>query len=140
MNKTNAPKHLWDYCTIYQCELWNLIAHPHIKLQGRTPYEIVVGRTPDISDFSWYQNVWYYDQETQFPDDRRKLGKWIGVAHRVGQALLYYILPSSAKPIIRSTVQPLTDDELKFDAIRNQIVSWDRSIHDAIATDAVLMQ
>jgi hypothetical protein len=81
LSKTGSPKRLWDCCTIYQCELRNLIAHPHFKLQGRTPYEIIVGHTPDISeylDYCWYQNVWYYDQEAQFPEERRKLGKWIG--------------------------------------------------------------
>ena len=138
LTKTNAPRRLWDYCTIYQCELRNLIAHPHFKLQGRTPYEIVVGRTPDISeylDYHWYQNVWYYDQEAQFPEDRRKLGKWIGVAHRVGQALCYYILPASARPIVRSTVQALTDDELLSESICEQIAVLDRSIHDVIARD-----
>jgi len=57
--KNNAPKH-------HQCELQNLIAHRHFKLQGRTPYEVVTGRTQDISeylDFHWYQVIWYLDQE-----------------------------------------------------------------------------
>ncbi len=114
--KNNAPRHLWDYCTIYQCELRNLIAHPYYKLHGRTPYEVVTGRTPDISeylDFHWYQPIWYFDQEAQFPEERRKLGRWLGVAHRVGQALCYYVLPISAIPIICSTIQPVSRDELE---------------------------
>jgi hypothetical protein len=32
LSKTNALKRLWDFCTIYQCELRNLITHPHFKL------------------------------------------------------------------------------------------------------------
>lgn len=43
MAKSGAPKRLWDCCTKYQCELHNLIAHPHFKFQGRTPFEVVVG-------------------------------------------------------------------------------------------------
>jgi hypothetical protein len=138
LTKTGAPKRLWDYCTVYQCEIRNLIAHPHFKLQGRTPYEIVVGRTPDISeylDYQWYQTVWYYDQEAQFPEDRRKLGKWIGVAHRVGQALCYYILPESSHPIVRSTVQALTNDEVNSKVIQEQIKLLDNKIMDSIAVD-----
>jgi hypothetical protein len=111
--KNNAPRCLWDYCTIYQCELRNLIAHPYYKLHGRTPYEVVTGRTPDISeylDFHWYQPIWYFDQEAQVPEERRKLGRWLGVAHRVGQALCYYVLPISAIPIVRSTIQPISQD------------------------------
>jgi hypothetical protein len=92
-----------DYCKIYQCELCNLLVHPHYKSHGHTPYEIVTGGTPDISeylDFQWYQTVWYLDQEAQFPEECRKSGKWIGVAHGVNQALCYYILRASARPIV----------------------------------------
>jgi hypothetical protein len=55
---------------------------------------------PDILeylDYHWYQSLWYYDQDAQFPEDYRKLGKWIGAAHRVRQALCYYILRASVK-------------------------------------------
>ncbi len=99
---------------------------------------MVVGRAPDISeylDYYWYQTVWYYDQEAQFPEDHRKLGKWLGVAHRVGQALCYYILPASAKPIVRSTIQSLTDKEQRSQIIREQVVMLDRNVLDAIVVE-----
>jgi len=131
MQRTRAPLCLWDYCTTYQCELRNLIAHPLYQLNGRTPYELVVGRAPDISeylDFAWYDDVWYYDQDVQFPDARRKLGKWIGVAHRVGQALCYYVLPSNGIPIVRSTVQPLTEEELRTENVKERIKELNKRI------------
>jgi hypothetical protein len=34
------------------------------------------------------------------PYEKRKLGKWLELAHRVGQALCYCVLPASGKPII----------------------------------------
>jgi hypothetical protein len=120
--RTNAPGRLWDYCTAYHSEIRNLTAHPHYNLQGRTPYELVTGNTPDISqytDFAWYDNVWYFDQEAAFPENRKKLAKWLGVAHTVGQALCYYLLPPSGKPIVRSTVQPVSHDELKDPIVQN---------------------
>jgi hypothetical protein len=126
---------LWDYCTIYQCELCNLIAHPLYQLNGRTPYELVVGRTPDISeylDFSWYDNVWYYDQDAPFPTERRKLAKWIGVAHRVSQALCYYLLPANGIPIVRSTIQALTDEELRSENAKHQIRQLNQHIMEKI--------
>ncbi len=43
MTKRKAPQWLRDYCTIYQCELRNLIAHPLFQLGDRTPYEVVTG-------------------------------------------------------------------------------------------------
>lgn len=89
---------MWDYCTLYHSKVRNLTAHPHFKLQGRTPLEIVTDHTPDVSeylDYTWYEPVWYFDQEAEFPDARWKWARWLGVAHRVGQALCYYILPAS---------------------------------------------
>jgi len=52
-------------------------------MHGRTPYEIHTGQTPDISEyteFSFYEMLWYYDEMAVFPEDRRKLGRWLGVA------------------------------------------------------------
>jgi hypothetical protein len=135
MLKTRAPKRLWDYCTTYQCELRNIIAHPQFNLQGRTPYEVVTGRTPDISeylDFAWYDTIWYYEQDTAFPESGRKMGKWLGVAHRVGQALCYYVLNAQGKPIVRSTVQALTDDEWKTESIQESIKMLNKNIIDKI--------
>lgn len=50
----------------------------------------MTGHTPDISEYSEYKlydTIWYYDQQATFPRDKHKLAKWLGVAHRVRQAL-----------------------------------------------------
>ncbi len=135
MRRTRAPLRLWDYCAIYQCELRNLITHPLYQLNGRTPHELVVGRTPDISeylDFGWYDNEWYYDQDAPFPTESRKLAKWIGVAHRVGQALCYYLLPANGIPIVRSTAQALSDKELRSENVKHQIRQLNQHIVEKI--------
>ena len=60
---------------------------------GETPYESVTGDTPDISeyvDFGFWDLVWFWDKPR---DDRNpKLARWLGVAHRVGSALCYYVI------------------------------------------------
>jgi hypothetical protein len=137
MLKTRAPKRLWDFCTTYQCELRCLIAHPHPKLQGWTPYEIVTGRTPDISeylDYGWYDTIWYYEQDVAFPDDRRKLGKWLGVAHRVGQALCYYVLNENGKPIVRFTSQPISNEEWRVESFLTSVRELNKKIIECIGT------
>ena len=95
--KVDAHVRLWDYCTTYICELRCLTVHDHFSLHDRTPYEIVTGHTPDISeylDYKWYDVIWYYDQLEPFPNERRKLARWLGVSHHVGQGLCYAILPN----------------------------------------------
>lgn len=52
----------------------------------------------------------------------------------MGQALCQYILPSSARPIVRSTVQALSTDELSLPEIKIRIQDLDYAIRDKIAT------
>jgi hypothetical protein len=70
MSRTQTPKKLWDYCMVYVTKLRNRLALPLYKLHGRTPYEVLTGNTPDISEyleFEWYQPVWIYDSAS-FPE------------------------------------------------------------------------
>jgi hypothetical protein len=77
---------------------------------------MTTGQTPDISEyteFGFFEMLWYYDEMAVFPEDRRKLSRWLGVAHRIGQALCYYLLNQNAQIIVRSTVQRISQDELQ---------------------------
>ena len=85
----------------------------------------------DISEyaqFDWYQLVWYIDSAVQFPDDTRKLGRWIGVAHDVGSPMTFWVLPQSCRVVARSTVTPLTDDELSSLVVQGRIAELDMAI------------
>ena len=100
-------------------------------MQGRTGYEIVTGETPDISefcDFHWYEPVWYFDEMVQFPDDKRQLGRWLGPAHRTGQALTYYVADNSGGVIARSTVQRVSEQEFKSDEFKIKLRELDETI------------
>jgi hypothetical protein len=82
----------------------NLTANNYYAAKGRTPMEIITGDTPDISEymaFQWYQPVWYLDSAT-FPNDKKKLGRWLGVSHHVGQAMCFWILTDNATVISRT--------------------------------------
>ena len=48
-----------------------------------------------------------------YPKDLVKLGRWLGVAHSVGNAMIYWILKGNGMIVPRSTVRPLTEDEKK---------------------------
>jgi hypothetical protein len=107
--KTNSPAKLWCYCGEWVARIRSLTAHNFDYLHGRVPEEHVSGDTPDISEFSlftWYQWVWYRDPAS-FPEDKLKLGRWIGVASNVGQALTFWILTEKAQVIARSSIAPI---------------------------------
>ena len=63
-----------------------------------------------------------------FPVEKQLPGRWLGDAHRVGQALCYWILPVSGVPIARSTVQPISKDDLATKEVIDEFASYVMSI------------
>jgi len=130
MSRTNTPKALWDYCACYIADLTCYTANDIYVLHGRTPHEVVTGNTPDITEyteFSWYEHVFVYD-DLPFPDTKRNIARWLGVAHRVGQALCYWLLNSSGQVVARTTVQKIMDEELLSPTVQSNIKDFDTQI------------
>ena len=109
--KTGADDRLSDYGISYVCEVGNLTTSSSKYARGRTPLEIISGETPDISeylDFAFYDWVTYKSNAGVGSPD---LGRWLGVSHRVGPIMSYWVLPRSGIPISCTTVQRLTNLE-----------------------------
>jgi hypothetical protein len=135
--RMGVPKPLWDYLATYVAETHSRTAHPLWNLHGRTPYEITVGETPDISEwfeYEFYEPCWYLDN-ADFPDTKMKLGRWLGVAHRIGQAMVYYVIPKSGVPLARSTVQPFSDEDKRNPAVTAEVADLDKSINRILKKD-----
>jgi len=134
MTQTKTPLHLWDLCASYAAEVWCITAQPLISLHGITPYELLTGETPDISEyisFRWYQPVWYYEN-TSFPQATRHLAQWISIAHNIGQAMCFWVLPQNGIPIARTTVQAINETKLRHINIQEEIKAYDAKIHELI--------
>ena len=118
MTKRKVPKRLWDYGLVYESELLSRMARGSNR---RTGYEEVTGQTPDISewlDFEFYDLVWWLDRPTKpnFTDATRRLARWLGVSHRVGSDLSYWLITESGKIISKTSVEHVTrDDYLQAD-------------------------
>ena len=133
MSKSHTPLRLWDYCAMWSAKIRSMIARPLYSLQGRTGHELVTGETPDISefvDYGWFDPIWYLDAEEAFPADKEQLGRWLGPSHRVGQALTYFIINNNGSIITRSTVKPLSTDDLNDPKIQKDINALDTIIDD----------
>jgi hypothetical protein len=74
----------------------------------------------------------YLDPAVQFPEDAKKLGRWIGVAHDVGSPMTFWILPASCKVIARSTVTALSDDEKADPVVQQRMAELDLSVKEKI--------
>jgi hypothetical protein len=69
--------------------------------------------------------MYYYDK-TNFPEGRELIGRWIGVAHNVGQALCFWILHKSGIPIARTTVRAIPKADMQVETIKQE--AYDQSI------------
>lgn len=130
MTELNVPKRLWDYGLVYESELLSRIA----RRNRRPGIEEVTGQTPDISeycDFGFYDLVWYYKSpgaKLDTTEEARALGRWLGVSHRVGSDLSYWILTAAGKVISSSTVQHVIQVEFLDPEIKRLIDAFNTRV------------
>ena len=66
--------------------------------------------------------------------DPPELGRWIGVSHRTGPFLSYWILPASGIPISCNTVQHLTNLEKQTDEVRDKMHAFNEKVNHRLDT------
>jgi hypothetical protein len=54
--------------------------------------------------------------------EQRLVGRWLGIAHRIGSNMTYWILTKNGKVIARSTVQHITTADMAQPAIQQDSV------------------
>ncbi len=131
MEQQQAPIRLWCFAYEYAADVLCLMATGRYQLEGRTPYEHVMHYTPDISEyitFKWYQWAYYWDQS----EKEKKLCRWLGVAHNIGQSMCYYILTSNGQFLARSTVIPIPTEDLDTSLLKERQDMFTRRLHDCI--------
>ena len=119
----------------YYCDLSSVMVPGMYRNKGRTGHEIVFGSTPDISEyveFEFYDHCWYWDTPQDFPHEKKQIGRWLGVAHRVGQAMVYYIANNNGIVIARSTVTKIDPEEYDVDETKERMDDLDKIIKNAI--------
>jgi hypothetical protein len=131
LESQNVPIRLWCFAYEYAADILSLTATGLYQLGGWTPYEHVMQYTPDISEyvvFQFYQWCYYWDEDQK----EKKIGRWLGVAHEIGQSMCYWILTATASYIARSTVIPIPDEDLQSDSLKERMNNFDCSIKDII--------
>ena len=130
MVRRRVPSRVWDYGLVYEAEIMSRMASGY---DGRTGMERITGDTCDISewtDFEFYDLIWYWD--SPFSDENPKLGRWLGVAHRVGSALCYWILKENGEVLARTTVQHLTKEDSLRPEVQDSIRAYHMKLHDRL--------
>lgn len=125
MVKRGVPIRLWDFAFVWICQIYSRMA----TKSGRSGMEIITGDTPDISewiDFTFYDWVWFWHP----PDgsENPRIGRWLGVSHRVGSALCYWVLTSTGRVVARTTVQHITEEDMSRDDVKVKMDAFRDSI------------
>jgi hypothetical protein len=108
-----------DFGLVYEAEIMSRIARGPEKGTG---IERLIRDSIDISkwlDFEFYNVVWFHTPGLDGPF----LGQWLGVAHRIGGNLSYWIINSKANVLARKAVQLVTEQEMNNIDIRRKIDS-----------------
>lgn len=132
MMKRKVPRRLWDFIFVWISETGNLSVSSSHYAKGRTSLEIITGETPDISE---YLDFGPYDWVTYKPNaglGPLSLGRWLGVSHKVGQLMSYWILTSSGHVVSCVDVQRLTNAEQSTDEWRQRMKEYDESIEERL--------
>jgi hypothetical protein len=124
----NVPSRLWDYGLRYEAEIMSRTARGP---EGRTGIERITGDSVDISewlDFKFYDVVWYWHGEDPTSEENPRIGRWLGVSHRVIAKMCYWIITSKAQVLSRTTVQHVPYIDQKSLDIRQKITAFDESL------------
>jgi hypothetical protein len=128
MVKKRVPRKFWDYGIRWVAETMQRTATSAGSMGINIPLENVTGDTPDISeylDFGFYDRVWYRENAGL---GEEKIGRWLGVSHKVGSLMSYYVLTQTCQVISRTTVQRVTnlesqteENQIRFQEFDNEI-------------------
>ena len=128
MMKRSLPKRLWDYGLRWVVEIMQRTASSDGNLHDRTGLEKVTEETPEISeyvDFSFYDWSWYKENASM---REMKLGTWLGVSHRTGSLMSFWVHTPSCKVVSRTLVQCVTRLEMGEEATQKRTVAFDETI------------
>ena len=119
---------MWDFLALWICETGSLSVSSSHYANGRTGIEIITGETPDISeylDFGFYDWVVYRNNAGL---GELSIGRWLGVSHKIGQLMSYWVLTVSGRPISCVNVQRLTEAEQSTNEYESQMKDYDEML------------
>ena len=128
MHAKSVPSRFWDYGVCWVCEVLQRTVSSSRYADGRTPLEIITGETPDISeylDFGFYDWVFFKENAGMGPV---ALGRFLGVSHRVGNMMSFWILNVTGRVMSRTTVQRITNLELQEEGQISRCKAFDQAI------------
>ena len=77
--------------------------------------------------------VWYHPGlHPNFNDENRTLGWWLGISHRIGSDMYYFLLTKSGTVIVEATVQHVTIDNMLDAKTAAQVHNFNTDINERL--------
>lgn len=98
----------------------------------------MTGETVDISeylDFGFYDWVWFRENAGL---GETKLGRWLGVSHRVGTLMSFWVITSTGKVLSRTTVQRVTNLELQLEENKTKCATYTAALQERLGDNELI--
>jgi hypothetical protein len=115
MLRSSCPKRCLDDCIIREAYVISHTSLDIYGLEGQVPERKVKGETVDIStkaEYAWYEWVKFRDTAAKLPVSKIQLGRDLGAAVDIGPAVTRKIMKKNGIVMYRSSLRPLTQDEI----------------------------
>ena len=122
----------WCYCAERQARIMSATCCNIYSLNGLTPLSKLTGEPTDISalsEFDWYEWVYWRDDNASYPFPHERLGRALGPCNSVGTAMSQWVLNNDMKVIPVLTARKLTKDELLRESERRKREEFDRAVN-----------
>jgi hypothetical protein len=128
MIRKRVPRKLWDYGIRWTTQVMQRTSTQAGGLRGVCPLEEVTGETVNISeylDFGFYDHVSFKESAGL---GVTSIGRWLGVSHRVGGIMSYWVLTIRGTVVSRTTVQRVTNLEKETDEVKAAFIEFNSEI------------
>ena len=124
------PQMTWDYGIRWVCKVMQQTTSTAGHLEGHDALKQLTGEMPKILeylDFSFYDACWYNDNDSL---GETNLGRWLGVSHRVGSLMSYWVLTQQGYVISWTTVSRVTNLELQTADVKTRLTDYTSAIKE----------
>lgn len=135
MVRKDIPGCLWDYGLRWVSDIMQQSTNRVHALHDRTPIEELTGETPNISeylDFGFYDWVWVRENVGL---GEQIFCRWLGVSHRIGAMMCYYVLKPNGQVISSSSVQRVTNIEQSTDEMKERMKRFSHQLLETVKND-----
>jgi hypothetical protein len=99
---------------------------------------VMMGETPDISflaEFGFYNWVWHITPAEKGLQRKRR-GRYLGPALNHGDAMCGFVLRETGKVVDRSSIIPLSDEELRSESIKELQAKFTAKLEETLKSRA----